>query len=34
MKKLGYEMKNFRRWLYKLEKDGVIRIDGDDVAPL
>ncbi|GCG92838.1 hypothetical protein BvCmsH55A_00086 [Escherichia coli] len=34
MKKLGYEMKNFRRWLYKLEGDGVIAIDGDDVRPL
>ena len=34
MKKLGYEMKNFRRWLYKLERDGVIAIDGDDVRPL
>ncbi|EED7497042.1 AAA family ATPase [Salmonella enterica subsp. enterica serovar Newport] len=34
MKKLGYEMKNFRRWLGKLEKDGVIYIDGDDVGPL
>ncbi|MCZ5153541.1 helicase RepA family protein [Escherichia coli] len=34
MKKLGYEMKNFRRWLYKLEGDGVITIDGDDVRPL
>ncbi|HAV8660533.1 TPA: AAA family ATPase [Escherichia coli] len=34
MKKLGYEMKNFRRWLGKLEKDGVIYVDGDDVGPL
>ncbi|HIH3586339.1 TPA: helicase RepA family protein [Escherichia coli] len=34
MKKLGYEMKHFRRWLYKLENDGVIVIDGDDVRPL
>ncbi|AYL86472.1 putative prophage protein [Escherichia coli] len=34
MKKLGYEMKHFRRWLYKLESDGVIAIDGDDVRPL
>lgn len=34
MKKLGYEMKHFRRWLYKLEKDGVITIDGNDVHPL
>ncbi|HFV3961167.1 TPA: helicase RepA family protein, partial [Escherichia coli] len=34
MKKLGYEMKNFRRWLYKLESDGVIAIDGDYVRPL
>ncbi|MCK3155946.1 helicase RepA family protein, partial [Escherichia coli] len=34
MKKLGYEMKHFRRWLSKLEKDGVICIDGDDVYPL
>ncbi|MCL0891278.1 AAA family ATPase, partial [Escherichia coli] len=34
MKKLGYEMKHFRRWLYKLEGDGVIAIDGDDVRPL
>ncbi|EIH6606362.1 TPA: AAA family ATPase [Escherichia coli] len=34
MKKLGYEMKNFSRWLRKLEKDGVIYIDGDDVGPL
>ncbi|MGC7955988.1 helicase RepA family protein [Salmonella enterica] len=34
MKKLGYEMKHFRRWLYKLEKDGVITIDGNDVYPL
>ncbi len=34
MKKLGYEMKNFRRWLYKLEGDGVIAIDDDDVRPL
>ncbi|EOW3049172.1 AAA family ATPase, partial [Escherichia coli] len=34
MKKLGYEMKHFRRWLYKLEGDGVITIDGDDVRPL
>ena len=34
MKKLGYEMKHFRRWLYKLEGDGVIAIDGDDVRPM
>ncbi|EFI9564566.1 AAA family ATPase [Escherichia coli] len=34
MKKLGYEMKHFRRWLSKLEKDGVICVDGDDVYPL
>ncbi len=34
MKKLGYEMKNFSRWLHKLEKDGVIHIDGDDVYPV
>ncbi|ECD3769705.1 AAA family ATPase [Salmonella enterica subsp. enterica serovar Onderstepoort] len=34
MKKLGYEMKNFRRWLGKLEKDGVIYVDGDDVGSL
>ncbi|EHS3284179.1 AAA family ATPase [Escherichia coli] len=34
MKKMGYEMKNFSRWLRKLEKDGVIYIDGDDVGPL
>ncbi|HBC1254542.1 TPA: DNA primase, partial [Escherichia coli] len=34
MKKLGYEMKNFRRWLYKLESDGAIAIDGDYVRPL
>ncbi|MCK3625976.1 helicase RepA family protein [Escherichia coli] len=34
MKKLGYEMKHFRRWLYKLEGDGVIAIDGDYVRPL
>ncbi|EHC5799868.1 AAA family ATPase [Escherichia coli] len=34
MKKLGYEVKHFRRWLYKLESDGVIAIDGDYVRPL
>ncbi|EHO4881471.1 helicase, partial [Escherichia coli] len=34
MKKLGYEMKHFSRWLRKLEKDGVIYIDGDDVGTL
>lgn len=34
MKKLGYEIKHFRRWLGKLEKDGVIYVDGDDVGPL
>lgn len=34
MKKLGYGMKHFRRWLGKLEKDGVIYIDGEDVHPM
>ncbi|OSK24060.1 regulatory prophage protein [Escherichia coli M056] len=34
MKKLGYEMKHFSRWLRKLEKDGVICVDEDDVHPL
>lgn len=34
MKRLGYDVKNMRRWLSKLEKDGVIYIDGDDVGPL
>ncbi|EJH1970293.1 helicase RepA family protein [Escherichia coli] len=34
MKRLGYDVKNMRRWLAKLEKDAVIYIDGDDVGPL
>ncbi|EOT7728411.1 TPA: DNA primase, partial [Escherichia coli] len=34
MKKLGYEMKHFSRWLRKLESDDVIAIDGDDVHPM
>ncbi|HFP0894165.1 TPA: DNA primase, partial [Escherichia coli] len=34
MKRLGYDVKNMRRWLAKLEKDETIRIDGDDVVPL
>ncbi|EFE6425534.1 AAA family ATPase [Escherichia coli] len=34
MKRLGYDVKNMRRWLAKLEKDGVIYVDGDDVGPL
>ena len=34
MKRLGYDVKNMRRWLSKLEKDGVIYIYGDDVGPL
>lgn len=34
MKKLGYDTKHLKRWLAKLEKDGVICVDGDDVHPL
>lgn len=34
MKKLGYEMKNFSRWLHKLEKDGVIYTKDGIVHPV
>ncbi|ENA3446925.1 hypothetical protein ABGN35_002333 [Yersinia enterocolitica] len=34
LKALGIDVKNFNRWLEKLEKNGVILLDGEKITPL
>lgn len=34
MKAMGIDIKHFRRWLAKLENEGLVRIDGNDLHPV